>query len=182
MRVGMGYDVHKLVENRKLILGGVEIPYEYGLLGHSDADVLVHAIMDALLGAAALRDIGRHFPDNDPAYEGADSIELLKKVGEMLEERMYLIENIDATVIAQKPKLLPYIDTMVKMWRRRFISKRSQVNIKATTEEGLGFTGKKEGISAQAICCISKALDLMPDDRITGGCSGCPGCAKNAEE
>ena len=106
MRVGMGYDVHKLVENRKLILGGVEIPYEYGLLGHSDADVLVHAIMDALLGAAALRDIGRHFPDNDPAYEGADSIELLKKVGEMLEERMYLIENIDA------------------MWRRRFISKR----------------------------------------------------------
>ena len=114
MRVGMGYDVHKLVENRKLILGGVEIPYEYGLLGHSDADVLVHAIMDALLGAAALRDIGRHFPDNDPAYEGADSIELLKKVGEMLEERMYLIENIDATVIAQKPKLLPYIDTMVK--------------------------------------------------------------------
>ena len=141
MRVGMGYDVHKLVENRKLILGGVEIPYEYGLLGHSDADVLVHAIMDALLGAAALRDIGRHFPDNDPAYEGADSIELLKKVGEMLE-----------------------------------------VNIKATTEEGLGFTGKKEGISAQAICCISKALDLMPDDRIAGGCSGCPGCAKNAEE
>ena len=112
MRVGMGYDVHKLVENRKLILGGVEIPYEYGLLGHSDADVLVHAIMDALLGAAALRDIGRHFPDNDPAYEGADSIELLKKVGEMLEERMYLIENIDATVIAQKPKLLPYIDTL----------------------------------------------------------------------
>ena len=102
MRVGMGYDVHKLVENRKLILGGVEIPYEYGLLGHSDADVLVHAIMDALLGAAALRDIGRHFPDNDPAYEGADSIELLKKVGEMLEERMYLIENIDATIICER--------------------------------------------------------------------------------
>ena len=113
MRVGMGYDVHKLVENRKLILGGVQIPYEYGLLGHSDADVLVHAIMDALLGAAALRDIVRHFPDNDPAYEGADSIELLKKVGEMLEERMYLIENIDATVSAQKPKLLSYIDTIV---------------------------------------------------------------------
>ena len=182
MRVGMGYDVHKLVENRKLILGGVEIPYEYGLLGHSDADVLVHAIMDALLGAAALRDIGRHFPDNDPAYEGADSIELLKKVGEMLEERMYLIENIDATVIAQKPKLLPYIDTMVKNVAEALHLKEDQVNIKATTEEGLGFTGKKEGISAQAICCISKALDLMPDDRITGGCSGCPGCAKNAEE
>ena len=182
MRVGMGYDVHKLVENRKLILGGVEIPYEYGLLGHSDADVLVHAIMDALLGAAALRDIGRHFPDNDPAYEGADSIELPKKVGEMLEERMYLIENIDATVIAQKPKLLPYIDTMVKNVAEALHLEEDQVNIKATTEEGLGFTGKKEGISAQAICCISKALDLMPDDRITGGCSGCPGCAKNAEE
>lgn len=182
MRVGMGYDVHKLVENRKLILGGVEIPYEYGLLGHSDADVLVHAIMDALLGAAALRDIGRHFPDNDPAYEGADSIELLKKVGEMLEERMYLIENIDATVIAQKPKLLPYIDTMVKNVAEALHLEEDQVNIKATTEEGLGFTGKKEGISAQAICCISKALELMPDDRITGGCSGCPGCAKNAEE
>ena len=182
MRVGMGYDVHKLVENRKLILGGVEIPYEYGLLGHSDADVLVHAIMDALLGAAALRDIGRHFPDNDPAYEGADSIELLKKVGEMLEERMYLIENIDATVIAQKPKLLPYIDTMVKNVAEALHLEEDQVNIKATTEEGLCFTGKKEGISAQAICCISKALDLMPDDRIAGGCSGCPGCAKNAEE
>lgn len=182
MRVGMGYDVHKLVENRKLILGGVEIPYEYGLLGHSDADVLVHAIMDALLGAAALRDIGRHFPDNDPAYEGADSIELLKKVGEMLEERMYLIENIDATVIAQKPKLLLYIDTMVKNVAEALHLEEDQVNIKATTEEGLGFTGKKEGISAQAICCISKAFDLMPDDRIAGGCSGCPGCAKNAEE
>ena len=182
MRVGMGYDVHKLVENRKLILGGVEIPYEYGLLGHSDADVLVHAIMDALLGAAALRDIGRHFPDNDPAYEGAVSIELLKKVGEMLEERMYLIENIDATDIAQKPKLLPYIDTMVKNVAEALHLEEDQVNIKATTEEGLGFTGKKEGISAQAICCISKALDLMPDDRIAGGCSGCPGCAKNAEE
>ena len=182
MRVGMGYDVHKLVENRKLILGGVEIPYEYGLLGHSDADVLVHAIMDALLGAAALRDIGRHFPDNDPAYEGADSIELLKKVGEMLEERMYLIENIDATVIAQKPKLLPYIDTMVKNVAEALHLEEDQVNIKATTEEGLGFTGKKEGISAQAICYISKALDLMPDDRLAGGCSGCPGCAKNAEE
>ena len=182
MRIGHGYDVHRLVEGRKLIMGGVTIPYEKGLLGHSDADVLVHAIMDALLGAAALRDIGRHFPDNDPAYEGADSIELLKKVGEMLEERMYLIENIDATVIAQKPKLLLYIDTMVKNVAEALHLEEDQVNIKATTEEGLGFTGKKEGISAQAICCISKALDLMPDDRIAGGCSGCPGCAKNAEE
>ena len=114
MRVGMGYDVHRLVEGRKLILGGVEIPHTLGLLGHSDADVLVHAVMDALLGAAALRDIGRHFPDNDPAYEGASSIELLRRVGKMLEERMYLIENIDATVIAQQPKLLPYIDRMVE--------------------------------------------------------------------
>ena len=155
MRVGMGYDVHKLVENRKLILGGVEIPYEYGLLGHSDADVLVHAIMDALLGAAALRDIGRHFPDNDPAYEGADSIELLKKVGEMLEERMYLIENIDATVIAQKPKLLPYIDTMVKNVAEALHLEEDQVNIKATTEEGLGFTGTGEGISSQAVCSLN---------------------------
>ncbi|MCI5649337.1 MAG: 2-C-methyl-D-erythritol 2,4-cyclodiphosphate synthase [Fusicatenibacter sp.] len=175
MRVGMGYDVHKLVEGRRLILGGVEIPYEYGLLGHSDADVLVHAIMDALLGAAALRDIGRHFPDTDPAYEGADSIELLEKVGEMLEERMYLIENIDATVIAQKPKLLPYVDTMVKNVAKALKLQEDQVNIKATTEEGLGFTGRKEGIAAQAVCCITKALDVLPDDRM-GGCTSCPGC------
>ena len=182
MRVGMGYDVHKLVEGRDLIIGGVKIPHTLGLLGHSDADVLLHAIMDALLGAAALGDIGKHFPDTDPAYEGADSIELLKKAGEMLEERMYLIENIDATVIAQRPKLLPYIDTMVKNVAEALHLEEDQVNIKATTEEGLGFTGKKEGISAQAICCISKALDLMPDDRIAGGCSGCPGCAKDAEE
>ena len=177
MRVGMGYDVHKLVENRKLILGGVEIPYEYGLLGHSDADVLVHAIMDALLGAAALRDIGRHFPDNDPAYEGADSIELLKKVGEMLEERMYLIENIDATVIAQKTKLLPYIDTMVKNVAEALHLEEDQVNIKATTEEGLGFTGKKEGISAQAICALSSIYESsVAIGGTPGGCAGCGGC------
>ena len=175
MRVGMGYDVHKLVENRKLILGGVEIPYEYGLLGHSDADVLVHAIMDALLGAAALRDIGRHFPDNDPAYEGADSIELLKKVGEMLEERMYLIENIDATVIAQKPKLLPYIDTMVKNVAEALHLEEDQVNIKATTEEGLGFTGAGEGISAQAISLLNSPMGLY-DQNVTSGCGGCGGC------
>ena len=179
MRVGMGYDVHKLVENRKLILGGVEIPYEYGLLGHSDADVLVHAIMDALLGAAALRDIGRHFPDNDPAYEGADSIELLKKVGEMLEERMYLIENIDATVIAQKPKLLPYIDTMVKNVAEALHLEDDQVNIKATTEEGLGFTGTEEGISSQAICMLN---GFYESSMVVGGgskCAGCPGCSRS---
>ena len=182
MRVGMGYDVHRLAEDRKMILGGVEIPYEKGLLGHSDADVLVHAIMDALLGAAALGDIGKHFPDTDPEYKGISSIRLLKHAGGLLDENRYMIENIDATVIAQKPKLLPYIDTMVKNVAEALHLEEDQVNIKATTEEGLGFTGKKEGISAQAICCISKALDLMPDDRITGGCSGCPGCAKNAEE
>ena len=179
MRVGMGYDVHKLVENRKLILGGVEIPYEYGLLGHSDADVLVHAIMDALLGAAALRDIGRHFPDNDPAYEGADSIELLKKVGEMLEERMYLIENIDATVIARKPKLLPYIDTMVKNVAEALHLEEDQVNIKATTEEGLGFTGTEEGISSQAICMLN---GFYESSMVVGGgskCAGCPGCSRS---
>ena len=179
MRVGMGYDVHKLVENRKLILGGVEIPYEYGLLGHSDADVLVHAIMDALLGAAALRDIGRHFPDNDPAYEGADSIELLKKVGEMLEERMYLIENIDATVIAQRPKLLPYIDTMVKNVAEALHLEEDQVNIKATTEEGLGFTGTEEGISSQAICMLN---GFYESSMVVGGgskCAGCPGCSRS---
>ena len=181
MRVGMGYDVHKLVENRKLILGGVEIPYEYGLLGHSDADVLVHAIMDALLAL-------QHCGTSDAIFRTTirrmrrRQHRTAEKVGEMLEERMYLIENIDATVIAQKPKLLPYIDTMVKNVAEALHLEEDQVNIKATTEEGLGFTGKKEGISAQAICCISKALDLMPDDRIAGGCSGCPGCAKNAEE
>ena len=179
MRVGMGYDVHKLVEGRDLIIGGVKIPHTLGLLGHSDADVLVHAIMDALLGAAALRDIGRHFPDNDPAYEGADSIELLKKVGEMLEERMYLIENIDATVIAQKPKLLPYIDTMVKNVAEALHLEEDQVNIKATTEEGLGFTGTEEGISSQAICMLN---GFYESSMVVGGgskCAGCPGCSRS---
>lgn len=182
MRVGMGYDVHRLVEDRKLIIGGVEIPYEKGLLGHSDADVLLHAIMDALLGAAALGDIGKHFPDNDDRYKGISSLELLRQVGKLLDEKNYVIENIDATIIAQKPKMRPYIDEMRKNIADTLKLDIDRVNVKATTEEGLGFTGKKEGISAQAICCISKALDLMPDDRIAGGCSGCPGCAKNAEE
>lgn len=182
MRIGMGYDVHRLQEGCKLIMGGVEIPYEKGLLGHSDADVLVHAVMDALLGAAALGDIGKHFPDTDPAYKGISSILLLQKVGELLEEHCFLIENIDATIIAQAPKMRPHIDQMRQNMAAALKIDVSQINVKATTEEGLGFTGKKEGISAQAICCISKALDLMPDDRIAGGCSGCPGCAKNAEE
>lgn len=182
MRVGMGYDVHRLVEGRKLILGGVEIPHAYGLLGHSDADVLVHAVMDALLGAAALRDIGRHFPDTDPAYEGASSMELLSRVREMLEEKMYLIENVDATVIAQQPKLLPYIDTMVENIARALKIEKDQVNVKATTEEGLGFTGSREGISAHAICCISNALDGLGDDRAGKGCPGCQNCGSEKQD
>ena len=144
MRVGMGYDVHRLVEDRPLILGGVEIPYEKGLLGHSDADVLLHAIMDALLGAAALGDIGKHFPDTDAAYKGASSIKLLEHVGKLLEEKCYMIDNIDATIIAQKPKMRDYIDTMRKNVADTLGIELDQVNIKATTEEGLGFTGSGE--------------------------------------
>ncbi len=177
MRVGIGYDVHRLVEGRKLILGGVEIPWDKGLLGHSDADVLLHAVMDALLGAAALGDIGRHFPDTDPDYEGADSRALLRKVGVMLRERMFVINNIDATVIAQKPKLLPHIDRMVRNVAEDLGLEENQVNIKATTEEGLGFTGSMEGISAQAVCSLSSVLDFMPDDR-TGQCGSCGGCRR----
>ena len=154
MRIGMGYDVHKLTENRKLIIGGVEIPYEKGLLGHSDADVLLHAIMDALLGAGALGDIGKHFPDTDPAYKGISSMELLKRVGSLLEEHFYLIENIDATIIAQKPKMAPHIPQMRKNMAEAMGIPESSLNIKATTEEGLGFTGRQEGISAQAICLL----------------------------
>lgn len=174
MRIGMGYDVHKLVEGRDLILGGVKIPYEKGLLGHSDADVIVHAIMDALLGAAALGDIGKHFPDTDPKYKGADSIELLKRVGELLLENHYIIDNIDATIIAQAPKLRPYIDTMNENVANALGIDLSQVNIKATTEEDLGFTGAGEGISAQAICMLSGVQDFVEPGN--PGCSGCPGC------
>ena len=155
MRVGMGYDVHRLVEDRPLILGGVEIPYEKGLLGHSDADVLLHAIMDALLGAAALGDIGKHFPDTDAAYKGASSIKLLEHVGKLLEEKCYMIDNIDATIIAQKPKMRGYFDTVRKNVADTLGIELDQVNIKATTEEGLGFTGSGEGISSQASCSIS---------------------------
>ena len=146
MRVGIGYDVHKLTEGRDLILGGVKIPYSLGLLGHSDADVLLHAIMDALLGAAALGDIGKHFPDTDPAYKGISSIRLLEHVGELLLQEKYVIENIDATVIAQKPKLRPYIDEMEQNIAKALQIDKSQINVKATTEEGLGFTGSGEGI------------------------------------
>ena len=144
MRVGLGYDVHKLVEGRKLILGGVEIPYEKGLLGHSDADVMLHAVMDALLGAAALGDIGLHFPDTDPKYKGASSIKLLEHVGRLLEENGYVIENIDATIIAQRPKMRPHIEQMKKNIAEALHIETNQVNVKATTEEGLGFTGSGE--------------------------------------
>ena len=141
MRVGMGYDVHRLVEDRELILGGVTIPYEKGLLGHSDADVLLHAIMDALLGAAALGDIGKHFPDTDDQYKGISSIALLEKVAKLLEKECYMIENIDATIIAQQPKMRPYIDTMRENIAKALKIESDQINVKATTEEGHGFTG-----------------------------------------
>ena len=154
MRIGMGYDVHRLVEERKLILGGVAIPFEKGLLGHSDADVVVHAIMDALLGAAALGDIGQHFPDTDPRYKGISSILLLQYVGELLRRKGYQIGNIDATIIAQRPKLASYRPDMVKNVAKALQIQEDQVCIKATTEEGLGFTGRQEGIAAQAIALL----------------------------
>ena len=156
MRIGMGYDVHKLVPDRKLIMGGVEIPYEKGLLGHSDADVLLHAIMDALLGAAALGDIGKHFPDTDPAYKGISSIKLLEHVGSLLEENCFLIENIDATIIAQAPKMRPHIDTMRQNIANALRIMVDQVNVKATTEEHLGFTGEGLGMSAHAVALLEK--------------------------
>lgn len=179
MRIGTGYDVHRLTEGRKCIIGGVEIPYEKGLLGHSDADVLLHAIMDALLGAAALGDIGKHFPDTDPAYKGISSLELLKKVGELLEERSFLIENIDATIIAQAPKMRPYIDAMEENISRVLGISSEQVNVKATTEEGLGFTGSKEGISAQAICLLTSPFNLSLEDATSAPCGGCGGCPRS---
>ena len=175
MRIGMGYDVHRLQAGCKLIMGGVEIPYEKGLLGHSDADVLVHAVMDALLGAAALGDIGKHFPDTDPAYKGISSILLLQKVGELLEEHCFLIENIDATIIAQAPKMRPHIDQMRQNMADALKIDVSQINVKATTEEGLGFTGAGEGISAQAICLLNRPMGLY-DQNVTSGCGGCGGC------
>ena len=154
MRIGMGYDVHRLVEDRKLILGGVEIAYEKGLLGHSDADVLVHAVMDALLGASALGDIGKHFPDTDPAYKGISSILLLEHVGKLLRDNGFVIGNIDATIIAQKPKMAPHILKMRENMAAALNIELNQINVKATTEEGLGFTGTGEGISSQAICLL----------------------------
>ncbi len=155
MRIGHGYDVHKLVEERKLILGGVDIPYEKGLLGHSDADVLAHAVMDALLGAAGLGDIGRHFPDTDPAYAGADSLVLLERVMELLGQHGWQVENVDATILAQRPKLAPYIPQMRENLAARMGAPQGRINIKATTEEGLGFTGSGQGIAAHAVCLLS---------------------------
>lgn len=154
IRIGHGYDVHKLVEGRKLILGGVDIPHGTGLLGHSDADVVVHAVMDAMLGALALGDIGKHFPDTDPVYSGADSIKLLKRVTEIIAGQGYSVGNIDSTIICQAPKLAPHIDTMRKNIAEAIGCDISQVSVKATTEEKLGFTGAKEGISAHAVCVL----------------------------
>ena len=173
----MGYDVHKLVEGRDLIVGGVRIPYEKGLLGHSDADVLLHAIMDAILGAAALGDIGLHFPDNDPKYKGADSIALLKEVATLIDKEHYIIENIDATIIAQAPKMRPYIDEMRINIAQALRIEMSQVNVKATTEEGLGFTGAGEGISSQAICLLTSPMDAYSEVYSDAqGCARCRGC------
>ena len=181
MRIGQGYDVHRLTEGRDLILGGVKIPYDKGLLGHSDADVLVHAVMDALLGAAALGDIGEHFPDTDPAYKGISSIELLRHVGKLLEENCYIIENIDATIIAQKPKLKEYRPQMVDNIAGALGIEKSRVNVKATTEEGLGFTGNGEGISSQAITLLTTVDNYCYDREMMrgAGCGGCSGCSAN---
>ena len=186
MRIGTGYDVHKLVEGRKLIIGGVDIPYEKGLLGHSDADVLLHAIMDAILGAAALGDIGQHFPDTDEAYKGADSLKLLAEVRRLIDEKNMLVGNIDATVIAQAPKLRPYIDEMRKNIADTLAIDISQVNVKATTEEHLGFTGEGLGISAQAVCLLETVdnfdyrLNVDALDMARPGCAGCGGCVYQA--
>lgn len=156
IRIGHGYDVHRLVSERKLILGGVEVPYEFGLLGHSDADVLTHAVMDALLGAAALGDIGKHFPDTDPAYKGADSLKLLDHVMELLAERGWRVGNVDATIVAQRPKLASFLPQMKENLAARMGVAPEQVNVKATTEEKLGFTGSGEGMAVHAVALLEK--------------------------
>lgn len=190
MRIGMGYDVHRLVEGRDCIIGGVKIPYEKGLLGHSDADVLLHAIADALLGAASLGDIGKHFPDTDERYRGISSLLLLRQVGDLLSENFFLIENIDATIIAQAPKMRPHIDAMRQNIADTLQIDITQVNVKATTEEGLGFTGSGEGIAAQAICMLTSPVNLVGEAinvtetqesslRSCEGCGGCPHTGRN---
>ncbi len=181
MRIGTGYDVHRLVEDRDLILGGVNIPYEKGLLGHSDADVLLHAIMDALLGAAALGDIGKHFPDTDERYKGISSVLLLEHVNKLLEEQHYIIENIDSTIIAQRPKLASYIPQMKENIAKTLGLELSQVNVKATTEEGLGFTGSGEGIAVQAVALLTTVENYVYADVMNEparNCSGCSGCSR----
>jgi len=187
MRIGMGYDVHRLVEDRELILGGVKIPYEKGLLGHSDADCLTHAIMDSLLGAAAMGDIGKWFPDTDPKYSGADSIALLREVVSMISREGYIIGNVDATIIAQAPKMAPHIEKMREILADAMCVTTERVNIKATTEEGLGFTGEKLGITCQSIALLETVDNYIYRDVMTGevgapeeefsggtGCAGCP--------
>lgn len=191
MRIGTGYDVHRLVKERALIIGGVAIPYEMGLLGHSDADVLLHAIMDALLGAAALGDIGKHFPDTDEKYKGISSLALLKEVKFLLDRELYIVENIDATIIAQKPKMASYIQEMRENIASTLEIDVTQVNIKATTEEGLGFTGSGEGIAAQAVCLLENVSNYTFGGNDAGAyayeegighgaggahCAGCKGC------
>lgn len=179
MRIGTGYDVHRLGEERKLVIGGVEVPHHLGLIGHSDADVLLHAIMDALLGAAALGDIGAHFPDTDPAYKGISSILLLEQVGKLIEEKGYLISNIDATVIAQQPKLRPFIQGMEANIAAALRIDSGQVNVKATTEERLGFTGREEGIAANAVCLLETIYENSVMVADSGqGCPSCGGCGK----
>lgn len=176
MRVGFGYDVHRLVEGRDLIIGGVNIPYEKGLLGHSDADVLLHAIMDALLGAAALGDIGTHFPDTDPKYKGISSVKLMEHVAGLLEDKGFYIGNIDATIIAQKPKMMIYREEMVNNISKALKIEPSQINIKATTEEGLGFTGTGEGISSQAVALLYTVESYIDSDIMNGNFSNCGNC------
>jgi 2-C-methyl-D-erythritol 2,4-cyclodiphosphate synthase len=156
MRIGIGYDVHKLVEDRPLILGGVKIPYVKGLLGHSDADVLLHAIMDSLLGSLSLGDIGKHFPDTDSSYKDISSLTLLTKVGELIRLKGFIIENIDSTIIAQCPKISPFVESMINNISKALVIDIDRISVKATTEEGLGFTGRKEGISAHSVCLVTK--------------------------
>lgn len=194
MRIGSGYDVHRLVEDRALILGGVVIPYEKGLLGHSDADVLLHAIMDALLGAAALGDIGKHFPDSNEKYKGISSMELLKEVKRLLDEELFIVENIDATIIAQKPKMAPYLQEMRENIAEVLQIDISQINIKATTEEGLGFTGEGLGIASQAVCLLESIRNFSYGGNggsayaydagmeVGTACAHCSGCHKRVEE
>ena len=179
MRIGMGYDVHKLVEGRDLIMGGVNIPHTLGLLGHSDADVLLHAIMDAVLGAAGLGDIGKHFPDTDPAYKGISSIKLMEHVAALIAEKGYVVENIDATIIAQKPKMRPHIPQMEENIAKAMGISVEQINVKATTEEGLGFTGTEQGISSQAICLLTTIYESSV--AVAGNAGGCAGCPHKSE-